>query len=135
MFKFFGSRESESESESTKTINALKSIVEHQRQQIIKIENENKTHRDHIIDLGNQNEELRKNKTITPQEEATFRMQAQHIAEMKAQLDELALWLRNNKSAEIRAGKHAGLTLPQTIIMYLSGGVRPEKGDADERTN
>lgn len=97
-------------------IRTLRSIVESQRQTIVQLERK-------MEDLGKQNEELRSAKTITTQEAEMFKNQSQHIISLQTQLDQLALWLRENKSVEIAQGKHNGRELVDVIMGYLGGAL------------
>lgn len=84
------------------------------------LKRERNQHKDMVVDLGAQNEELRKSKVITPAEEAEFSRLRGKYAEYKGQVDTLALWLRNNKPEDL--GKHSGKGIAAIIIGYLEGG-------------
>lgn len=95
-------------------IATLRKTVEGQRQVIVQLEHK-------ITDLGNQNEEMRKSKVVTPQEQEAYRNQSKIIMELQDERNQLALWLRKNKAAEIEQGKHAGWDLIPLILHYLGG--------------
>ena len=97
-------------------IATLRKTVESQRQVIIQLEHK-------ITDLGNQNEEYRKSKVITPQEQEMFRNQSKVIIKLQEDQNLLALWLRKNKAVEIAQGKHAGKDLIPLILQYLGGAL------------
>ncbi len=99
-------------------IATLRNTVEGQRRTIVQLEHK-------ITDLSNQNEEYRKSKVITPQEQEMFRNQSQLILKLQEDLNQLALWLRRNKSVEIAQGKHEGRELIPLILQYL-GGTMPD---------
>ena len=97
-------------------IATFRKTVESQRQVIIQLEHK-------ITDLGNQNEEYRKSKVITPQEQETFRNQSKIIIRLQEDQNLLALWLRKNKAVEIAQGKHDGKDLIPLILQYLGGAL------------
>lgn len=99
-------------------VSTLRKTVEGQRQTVIQLQRK-------IDDLGAQNEELRKSITITPQQAGAIKYQAQHAISLQAQLDQLALWLRENKGAEISRGEHNGQELIPLILKYLGGTLPP----------
>lgn len=99
-------------------IATLRKTVEGQRQVIVQLEHK-------IADLGNQNEEYRKSKVISPQEQEAFRNQSKIIIDLQNERNQLALWLRGNKAVEIAQGKHAGMDLIPVILHYL-GGTLPD---------
>ena len=101
-----------------KVIATLRNTVEGQRRTIIQLEHK-------VTDLGNQNEELRKSRVISPQEDAAFKNQAKIILDLQAERNQLALWLRRNKEVEISQGKHDGKDLIPLILQYL-GGTMPD---------
>jgi len=101
-----------------KTIATLRATVESQRRTIIQLEHK-------VTDLGNQNEDYRKSKVITPEEEAGFKAQSKLINDMQDERNQLAIWLRMNKPTEIAQGLHNGIDLIPLILKYL-GGVAPE---------
>lgn len=102
-----------------KVIATLRNTVEGQRRMIVQLEHK-------VTDLGNQNEELRKSKVITPQEQEAFRNQSAIIKGLQDERNQLALWLRYNKATEIAQGKHAGIDLIPLILKYL-GGTMPDQ--------
>lgn len=102
----------------SKIISTLRNTVESQRRTIIQLEHK-------VTDLGNQNEDLRKSRVISPQEEAAFKNQAKLILDLQEERNLLALWLRKNKSTEISQGKHNGVELIPLILQYL-GGTMPD---------
>jgi hypothetical protein len=107
----------------------LKELVETQRQKIVTLERK-------ILDLGIQNDEYRRSRVISPEEEETMRMQSLHVKNLQEQLDQLALWLRQNKSVQIAQGKHAGMSLVNCILMYLGGTIPdPLPPTTEGRTN
>lgn len=80
--------------------------------------------KEHNDDLSNQNRELRGSKRISPEEEAEFtRLRAEHLMALEEQ-NKLALWLRDNKSRQIAAGKHMGMNLSEVCIMYMAQTVK-----------
>jgi hypothetical protein len=101
-----------------KIINTFRNTVEGQRRTIIQLEHK-------ITDLGNQNEEYRKSKVISPEEQETFKNQSKIITNLQNERNQLALWLRVNKAVEIAQGKHAGVDLIPLILKYL-GGTMPD---------
>lgn len=101
-----------------KIIATLRNTVEGQRRTIVQLEHK-------ITDLGNQNEEYRKSRVVSPQEEAAFKNQSKIIIELQNERNQLALWLRMNKATEIAQGKHAGKDLIPLILQYL-GGTLPD---------
>jgi predicted RNase H-like nuclease (RuvC/YqgF family) len=101
-----------------KIIATLRNTVEGQRRTIVQLENK-------LTDLSTQNEELRKSRVVSPQEEAAFKNQSKIVIDYQNQLNQLALWLRANKSMEISQGRHAGKELIPLILQYL-GGVMPD---------
>lgn len=102
-----------------KVITTLRSTVEAQRRTIVGLDHK-------IADLSQQNEEYRKSKVITPQEQEMFRNQSQLILKLQDDLNQLALWLRRNKAVEIAQGKHEGRELIPLILQYL-GGTMPDQ--------
>lgn len=103
-----------------KIITTLRNTVEAQRRTIVQLEHK-------ITDLGNQNEEYRKSKVVSPQEEAAFKNQSKIIIGLQNERNLLALWLRENKAVEISQGKHNGKDLIPLILQYL-GGTLPDPG-------
>lgn len=101
-----------------KIITTLRNTVEGQRRTIVQLEHK-------ITDLSNQNEDYRKSKVITPQEQEMFKKQSAVIIELQNERNQLALWLRENKSVEIAQGKHSGIELIPLILQYL-GGTMPK---------
>jgi hypothetical protein len=131
MFKNILNRDRERDEREKKlgdTVTALMRTVESQRRLII-------THENHIADLGNQNEELRKSITITRHQKAAYMEQTKVALESQEQFNRLALWLRNNKAAEIAAGKHHGMDLVSAILLYLGGTIESSKGVDSVRPN
>ena len=101
-----------------KIIATLRNTVEGQRRTVIQLERK-------VADLGNQNEELRKSRVISSQEEAAFKNQAKIVQDLMTERNQLALWLRRNKEVEISQGKHDGKDLIPLILYYL-GGTMPD---------
>jgi predicted RNase H-like nuclease (RuvC/YqgF family) len=99
-------------------VSTFRKTVEGQRQTIIQLQRK-------IDDLGAQNEELRKSITITPQQVEAFKNQSQYVISLQTQLDQLALWLRENKAVEISRGEHNGQELIPLILKYLGGTLPP----------
>ena len=65
--------------------------------------------------------ELRAQRPMSDTEWGMFKAQTQTIADQQKELNDLAIWLRNNKRREIETGLHVGYSLSQVIIRYLSG--------------
>lgn len=97
-------------------ISTLSKTVESQRQTIVLLERK-------IDDLSKQNIEYLKSKVITPEEQVMFRNQSQLIIDLQNERNQLAVWLRENKSIEIAQGKHAGKELIPLILQYLGGNL------------
>lgn len=131
MFKNLFGRDQERDAREKKlneTVTGLMRTVESQRRLIMK-------HESHIADIGNQNEELRKSITITPQQKKAYDEQTNVLIGYKNNQDRLAVWLRNNKAVEIAAGKHRGLDLIDVVLMYLGGTNEQQGSKVDERPN
>lgn len=99
-------------------IATLRKTVEGQRQVIVQLEHK-------VEDLGKQNEEMRKYKYISTEEQETFKNQSKYIMQLEDERNQLALWLRKNKAQEIGQGKHSGIELIPLILKYL-GGAMPD---------
>ena len=99
-----------------KVITTLRGTVEAQRRTIVGLDHK-------IADLSTQNEEYRKSKVITPQEQEMFKNQSQLIIRLQDERNLLALWLRKNKAVEIAQGKHDGKDLIPLILQYLGGAL------------
>ena len=83
--------------------------------------------RDHMIDLGTQNEDLLKRTAISPEELARGReIAAQHRA-MDNENQQIVEWFRENRTQELREGRHTGMTLAQVVIMYMARGLELER--------
>lgn len=95
------------------------SEVDRLKRDIIQLQSKNR-------DLSNQVEELRAGHPMSDQEWAMFRNQTATIAEQRAQLDELALWLRENRKEEIARGEHRGMGLVDVVVRYLAKGKAAE---------
>jgi len=131
MFKNLFGRDQERDAREKRlneTVTGLMNTVEAQRRLIMKHEN-------HIADIGQQNEDLRKSITITHQQKKAYDEQTNVILGFQKDTNRLAMWLRNNKAAEIAAGKHKGLELIDVILMYLGGTNEQPKGATIERPN
>jgi len=131
MFKNLFSRDQERDTREKKlqeTVKALLETVEKQHRLI-------RIHEEHIKDIGNQNEELRKSITITPQQKAAYDNQTQVVIGYQEDMNKLAVWLRENKSAEIAAGKHGGMSLVDVILMYLGGTITEPEATTNVRPN
>lgn len=103
-----------------RVVATLRSTVEHQRQTIVMLERK-------ITDISTQNEEMMKRTTVSPEEVQAYKNSSANIMALQSQLDELAVWLRNNKSVEIGRGEHNHFPgLVQTIIHYLTMTVPKE---------
>lgn len=114
--------------EESKIVAAFRKTVEHQRQQIVLLERQNN-------DLSIQNKELMVGTRVTPEEVQAYKASSKTIMDLQSQLDELALWLRNNKVQEIARGEHNRFqSLPQTIIHYLAMTVPVSKDLKPEGT-
>ncbi len=104
------------------TIATLRKTVEGQRQVITqlerKIEDLSQQNKDHVAALG-------ANRVVTPQEQEAYKNQSLLINTLQDERNQLALWLRANKSQEISQGKHAGQELIPLILKYL-GGTMPD---------
>jgi len=71
-------------------------------------------------DLNLQLTELRKHKTISPEQEAHNARVARDFKANDEEIQALAIWLRNNKAKEIGQGKHMGMKLNEICIMYMA---------------
>lgn len=104
------------------TIETLRKTVEGQRQTIVLMQRK-------IDDLSGQNEEYRKSRVVSPQEEVAFKNQSRLLMEYQEGFNRLALWLRENKSVEIAQGKHEGKDLIPLILQYLGGTLPEQSGE------
>lgn len=93
-------------------LDAARSIIDHQRKEISKLETLN-------LDMDAQIKELLARDAITKEQAQYFAQLKRDFDAMKLEQDKLAKYLRVNKAREITAGKHMGMSLADVCIMYM----------------
>lgn len=74
-------------------------------------------------DLQSQLVTMRKSRTISSEEEAGIKTLREEYHRINYDINQISLWLRNNKATEIKQGRHMGMTLSEIVIMYMAKGL------------
>lgn len=74
-------------------------------------------------DLQSQLVTMRESRTISPDEEDAIKRLRKEYDRMNYDINQISLWMRNNKAKEIKEGRHTGLRLNEIVIMYMAKGL------------
>lgn len=112
----------------TRKIPVMNAEAENYKAQIEALIADKENQKKLINNLLEEVKELRAKRTVTEEEWTRLQNISTTQAEYQARENKMALWVRNNKKAEIGQGRHTGLDIADVMIMYAAASCpTPEK--------